>query len=81
MYSVTDIGHVNLVTDYEWVFFVFHVFFFVLCCFLYLLFLLPYIELNTCMQYCVRNKIILYSSKHAGAFVYEDDILHWLACI
>ena len=27
MYSVTDIGHVSLVTDYEWVFFVYHGFF------------------------------------------------------
>ena len=26
MYSVADIDHVSLVTDYEWVFFVYHVF-------------------------------------------------------
>ena len=39
MYSVTDIGHISLVTDYEWVFFVYHVFvFFVVVFFIFFLY-------------------------------------------
>ena len=37
---MTDIGHVSLVTDYEWVFYVYHVFlFFVVVVFFILFFI------------------------------------------